>query len=180
MVELEWNSPYFDRRSWILDHMDVLHIDHKEALVLLLVDFYNEQHIPIDHDHIKEKLKISAEDVEAIFMSLSEKGYLEIEFKNNVLTFNIEGVYVGRTDDIEQTISRSLLEEFEMEFKRTLSSFEMQRILDLADAYDARMVICALNEAAVNEKRSLDYIERILVSWKEKGLSVEDVENGKR
>ena len=75
---------------------------------------------------------------------------------------------------------RSLIEEFEAEFKRTLSSMEMERILQLASYYDERMVICALNEAAVYEKRNLNYIESILVSWKEKGFSVEDVESGKR
>ena len=56
----------------------------------------------------------------------------------------------------------------------------MERILQLASYYDERMVICALNEAAVYEKRNLNYIESILVSWKEKGFSVEDVESGKR
>ena len=42
------------------------------------------------------------------------------------------------------------------------------------------MVIVALNEAASYDKRDLNYIERILISWTDKGLSVEDVENGKR
>ena len=56
----------------------------------------------------------------------------------------------------------------------------MERILQLGDEYDSRMVICALNEAAVYDKRNLNYIENILISWRQKGLSTEDVESGKR
>ena len=43
-----------------------------------------------------------------------------------------------------------------------------------------RRVICALNEAVCNEACDLNYIERILQNWQQKGLSTEDIENGKR
>ena len=56
----------------------------------------------------------------------------------------------------------------------------MQRIIDMASMYDERRVICALNEAVCNEVCDLNYIERILQNWQQKGLSTEDLENGKR
>ena len=77
-------------------------------------------------------------------------------------------------------IQHSLMEQFEMSFGRTLSTNEMQRILHLADLYDERRVICALNEAVVYNSLSLNYVERVLVSWKQKGLTIEELENGIR
>ena len=41
-------------------------------------------------------------------------------------------------------------------------------------------MICALNEASVYNKRNLTYIENVLISWSNKGLSTEDIESGIR
>lgn len=176
---MEWTSPYLDHKVWILDHLQSLHLEPKEVLVLLLIDYYNDMNKTIHHESIADKLHIDVEEVENLFVSLADKGYLNIAYKDGGLHFDIEGVYKQEQKKV-QGFHRSLVEEFEVEFKRTLSSMEMERILQLASTYDERMVICALNEAAVYEKRNLNYIESILVSWTEKGLSVEDVESGKR
>ena len=59
--------------------------------------------------------------------------------------------------------------------------FELSIVLLLIYGFiHEKDVICALNEAVVYEKVDLNYIERILISWMNKGLSVQDVENGKR
>lgn len=176
---MEWTSPYLDHKIWILDHLESLHLDTKEALVLLLIDYYNDMHKTIHHEMIAEKLHVDIEEVENLFVSLADKGYLHISYKEGSLHFDIAGVYAQEQRKVQGS-HRSLVEEFEAEFKRTLSSMEMERILQLASHYDERMVICALNEAAVYEKRNLNYIESILISWTDKGLSVEDVESGKR
>ena len=158
MADFNFNAPYVDRRTWIIDHLQDLVLEPKEILVVLLIDFFNQQHISIDHELISEKLKISVD---------------------GSLIFNIEGIFeLSKTSDT--SIDRSLLEQFEMEFARPLSSTEMQRIIDMASMYDERRVICALNEAVCNEVCDLNYIERILQNWQQKGLSTEDLENGKR
>ena len=115
--------------------------------------------------------------MEDIFTELSDKGYLTLDYANGSLIFNIEGIFeLSKASDT--SIDRSLLEQFEMEFARPLSSSEMQRIIDMASMYDERQVICALN--VCNEVSDLNYIERILQNWQQKGLSTEDLENGKR
>lgn len=179
MDKLDWNAPYLDRKVWLLDHLQDLHVDAKEALVLLLIDHFNTMHVSIHHQLICEKLKITEDEVEELFGSLSEKGYLALDFKDGELLFDIRGIFDQENID-EVPLNRSLLEEFEEEFKRSLSPVEMDRILNLAAEYDERMVIVALNEAASYDKRDINYIERILISWRNKGLSIEDVENGKR
>ena len=172
MADFDFNAPYVDRRTWIIDHLQDLILEPKEILVVLLIDFFNQQHISIDHELISEKLKISVDEVE-------DKGYLTLDYADGSLIFNIVGIFeLSNTNNT--AIDRSLLEQFEMEFARPLSSTEMQRIIDMASMYDERRVICALNEAVCNEACDLNYIERILQNWQQKGLSTGDIENGKR
>ena len=179
MADFDFNAPYVDRRAWIIDHLQDLILEPKEILVVLLIDFFNQQHISIDHELISEKLKISVDEVEDIFTELSDKGYLSLDYADGSLIFNIEGIFeLSKASDT--SIDRSLLEQFEMEFAHPLSSTQMQRIIDMASMYDERRVICALNEAVCNEACDLNYIERILQNWQQKGLSTEDIENGKR
>lgn len=178
MEEL-WNKPYFDRRTWLLDHLESLHIDAKEAIVLMLIDYCKDIKVMITHEIIAQKCKMEVDEVEEIFLSLSDKGYLNIKMNKGNIDFDIQGVYEQKNFGSD-SIQRSLIDTFEYEFKRTLSSYEMQRIIEMASVYDERRVICALNEAVVYEKTDLNYIEKILISWKQKGYSIEDVENGLR
>ena len=62
---------------------------------------------------------------------------------------------------------------------RAKGSYYDEESADFAVAFIER-VICALNEAVCNEACDLNYIERILQNWQQKGLSTEDIENGKR
>lgn len=179
MNEINWKAPYLDRRTWLLDHLQELNVDCKEILVLLLIDYGNQVHANITHEWIREKIKLEIEEIEEIFMSLSDKGYLDIGLNEGNLEFDISGVFEVK-DTNDEVLQRSLLEVFESEFRRTLSSSEMQRIINLSSKYDERRVRCALNEAVVYQKVNLNYIESILVSWMDKGLSIEDLENGIR
>lgn len=179
MEKLNWNAPYMDRQAWILDHLQDLHVDAQEALVILLIDFLNKNQIPIQHQIIADKCKIDVEKVEEIFASLSQKGYLTIDFEKGKLLFCLDGL-LNISAPAGEPLSQSIITEFEDEFGRSLSPFEMQKILELAQLHGERKVICALNEAAAYDSRDLNYIERILVSWHTKGLTTEDVECGKR
>lgn len=96
------------------------------------------------------------------------------------LIFDLSGVYTS-AQTIEQSVQTvSLFDEFETEFARPLSSSEMQRLSSWLDVYDQQLILYALYEASVYEKRSLDYIERILADWKRRNLTAEEYEEGKR
>ena len=53
---MDWNAPYLNHKIWILDHLEQLHCEPKEALVLLLIDLYNDLRQPIHHEEIGQKL----------------------------------------------------------------------------------------------------------------------------
>ncbi|MDO4465622.1 MAG: DnaD domain protein [Bacillota bacterium] len=176
--KLSWDSPYMNHTAYILDHMAELNLEPNELLTLLLIEFYNSQGIIFGDEMMAEKLRISEDDVEEIFESLSDKGFLTIEFKNGDIYFNIAGVM--EADAKGEKLSRSLIEEFEMEFKRTLSPNEMSRIMELGDIYGEKRVLIALDEASVRDIRNINYVETILTAWKNKNLSDEDLDEGKR
>lgn len=59
---------------------------------------------------------------------------------------------------------------FEQEFGRPLSSIEFQRIGQWLeeDHYQPEILKLALREAVLNQAYSFNYVDRILLSWKEK------------
>ena len=178
--EISWNAPYFDRRTWLLSELASLNVTAEEALTLLLIDYFNGLGQLITHDVIAAKLHCDSEHVDELFAALSAKGYLKIDLKEGRLVFDISGTYASQ-HSIEQSVHTvSLFDEFETEFARPLSSAEMQRLSAWMDTYDQQMILYALYEAGVYDKRSLDYIERILVEWKRRGLTPQEYEEGKR
>jgi DnaD/phage-associated family protein len=178
----DWNSPYLNRNSWLLYNLDKLDVTPQEALVLLVVNFINENGLSMRDDYVSSKCRMTSEQLDDCLESLSAKGYLEIKVVNARVEFNLAGVMQSQKPEPKTSPadSSSLLKEFSMEFARPLSGTEMERILQMADSFEESMILRALDEAAMYDKRSIAYVEKVLASWKEKGLSAEDVENGKR
>lgn len=180
MDRKDWYAPWFDTTAWIFEHLQDLNLDPQEALVVLVINHFNKKNETVTYDALMEKCHLSAELVEECFESLSAKGYLTIDTRNKSLRFLLEGM-MDSPVKAGTPINHALIQEFQEEFQgRTLSSSDMERILEMGEKYDERMVLQALSEAAVYDKRSLSYIESVLASWKARGLTVEDVENGKR
>ena len=75
---------------------------------------------------------------------------------------------------------QSLFDVFEREFARPLSQLELQRMSEWMGKYDQRLILYALREALLYDKRSFDYIERILAEWKKRNFTVREYEEGKR
>ncbi len=56
----------------------------------------------------------------------------------------------------------------------------MERILRWQEEFEESVILRALDEAAAYDRRSLNYIESLLQSWKQRGLSAQDIESGLR
>lgn len=72
---------------------------------------------------------------------------------------------------IQEKISE-LYQNFEAEFGRPLSPMEYQRIGQWLeeDHYQVELIQLALREAVLNQAYSLNYIDRILLSWERKNI----------
>lgn len=73
-----------------------------------------------------------------------------------------------------------LLSLFEEEFGRTISSNETMLISQMENDYDDLLIRYALREAMTRGKKSVQYIDRILVDWKQRDFTTKDYEEGKR
>lgn len=74
----------------------------------------------------------------------------------------------------------NLIELFEQEFARTISSIECQRLADWSEKYGDTLVRYALREALMYQTKNFDYIDRILLAWEQKGMTAEMYEDGER
>ena len=75
-------------------------------------------------------------------------------------------------------IPQSLFDLFLEQFKRPLSSTEMDKLCNWMKEYEQEFIICALREAVVYKKLNFNYIDKILVTWKANGKTLEEL-NGK-
>lgn len=181
MIELaDWNKPYINKGVWIFENLQDLNLEPAEALLIFVINYFNETHQPVDYDLLVEKCHMSPEELDETIENLSAKGYLSFDTSGRSLGFVLEGL-LDLPAASGKPVNQSLISEFQQEFQgRTLSSSDMDKIIELSERYDERMILAALSEAAVYDKRSIPYVESVLANWSMKGLSAEDVENGKR
>lgn len=179
MMKKWWNENWVDRRCWILEHLDTLTLSCEEVLVILLIDYMNEHHLAVRHDSLAQKLSLDSDRIDDILSNLSVKGYLTIDYHKGQIQFDIDGVF---EDDTKRgtTFDVSLFELFESEFARPLSQMEVTRLSEWVSLYPQKLITYALREALVGDHKSFDYIDRILLEWTRRGLSPEDIEDGKR
>ncbi|MBM7544178.1 DnaD domain-containing protein [Periweissella beninensis] len=75
---------------------------------------------------------------------------------------------------INTATSRSeIFANIESEFRRPLSSIELQKISEWLDSYSFKpeMILLALKEAVLNNVYNLRYIEQILINWQQKNIN---------
>ncbi len=178
-MEKWWNKRFINRRDWILDNLTELSLTSDETLVILMIDFLNQHMITITHGILAEKFKKDSDEIDDILSHLTAKGYLSLQFDQGKIIFSIDGVF---DDHKEKSIAfdQSMFDLFESEFGRPLSQTELQRMSDWLENYDQKLIGYALREAVTYDRKSFDYIDRILVEWKKTGMSAEQYERGDR
>ncbi|EGL82232.1 primosome, DnaD subunit [Caldalkalibacillus thermarum TA2.A1] len=101
------------------------------------------------------------------------------------LTINVEEVAAAKDRDVwpaehhpdsSKDAEGRVFKRFEQEFGRPLSPMECETIatwLD-EDQLDPQIILLALKEAVIANKRSLRYIDKILLEWQKNGLTTVD------
>lgn len=178
-MEQWWNEHFINRRDYILDHFEDMSISCEECMAVLLIDFMNQHNIPISHGILASKMKMDNTAVDDLLSNLSQKGYLQITYKDKKIAFLIDGIFdtpKEKTIDFDQ----SLFDVYESEFARPLTQVELQRMSEWMSTYDQKLILYSLREAVLYDKRGFDYIERILMDWKKRNFTAQDYEEGKR
>ena len=169
---------YIDRIRYILSEFESINLNAEEGMIILLIQFYNDQKQTVEPVEIAKKLKVDVDHIDEVINGLSEKGYLKVGFTNRSLEFNLDGVFEQSEEAME--FNETLFEMFENEFKRPLTQIELQRLSDWIKTYELKLISYALREASINKKWSFDYIDKILYEWQRKGITAEKYESGEK
>ena len=111
--------------------------------------------------------------------------------KENNLLSNINSLPVSPFPDVEKQLEEKEQEQqklygtpiihlYEERFNRLLSQRELQIICQWKEEYDDKLLRYAFREMLVQDKNSVDYVDRILLDWKKRGLTAEQYEGGER
>ena len=159
-----WKKPHINRRDWIIDQFEHLNISHQEMALLLMIDLLNQQQETISPSLLAKKLAITDQELDTLLHRLMSRNMVDILTNNHEVTFSIDGVFVQSSPYDELT--HDLLSAFEKEFGRPLSAAEMLKLNDMSAHFDEKIIIYGLREAIINQKLSMNYIERIVRSKK--------------
>ena len=169
---MKWFEQRFvNRRDWILDHLEFLGLSEKETVLVLLMDFMNENRMPISIDALARKSGISEKEVDETVSVLYAKKYLDIRASGRKVSFRLDGLFETDVAREVSVIDRSVFELFESELKRPLTQKDMEKITEWNRIYDKKLVIQALREASMYQAVSLPYIDKILREWNNKGIT---------
>lgn len=163
------NERSVNKRDFLLDHLEERNLDAKEALCLMLIDFFNQHHISISHDHLATKLKLSLEQVDELLSALQEKNYLSFGYDGKSVQFDISGIFEEEVREKPMLFDGSIFDLFEREFGRPITQLEMERMSEWLRIYDSEWIILALREAIVQDKINFNYINKILMNWEKDG-----------
>ena len=104
---------------------------------------------------------------------------------------NINNARVSPFPDVEEQLqiqeqeltdmyNSPLFDLYEQGFGRPLSQREVQTICQWTKEYEDRLIRYALREALTYNKQSIDYVDRTLLKWKQRGFTAEQYEEGER
>ncbi|MCR5228952.1 MAG: DnaD domain protein [Solobacterium sp.] len=177
---MQWyEQRYVNRRDWVLEHLELLGLTAQETVIVLLIDFMNDNHMDISIDALHKKSGFTETEVDQIISVLCAKKYLEIRVSSKSVAFRLDGLYSTDTAKEERVMDLPLFETFESELKRPLNQREMEKISEWNRKIDRKMILYALREASAFQKLSIPYIDSVLRSWIEKGYTAEMIEKGK-
>ena len=179
-LHMKWYEEKFVlRRDWILDHLELIGLNSEEAIVALMIDFMNQHNMFFWMEDLAHKVNMDAKKVDQAISSLCARRYLQIQAAGGSVRFDLSGLYETDTAKSERVLDSKLFDLFEEEFHRPLSQMEMTKISEWNRTTDRKLVIYALREASAYHSLSINYIDKILRSWKEKGVTAKMIEEGK-
>ncbi len=172
-----YEAAYIDRRIWVLDHLDQYKLNAEEALVILQLVHFNDCGRPISLESLSKHCGLSSEKVDKAMAGLSRKGYLSIQVNGADVHYLTDGLFEEKTI---LTSDSDLIDLYQKEFKRTLSSTEIDKLNDWLSRMDRAYLVHALREALMYNKVNFTYIDRILAQWQKDKTTIEQLNEGKR
>ena len=177
IVNIIKDKPLFIPRILVNNYKN-LGISDEELIVIMVIMSYGEK-VVYDPEVFAKDINGNKREIMKVIDSLCDKSILSLLIeKNNKKTYEyitLDSLYEKLLNIVldnkeEKEIDNSIFSMFEEEFGRTLSPMEYEKIKEwITSGNSNELIECALREAVMNKVDNLNYIDRILVSWRKKG-----------
>lgn len=163
----------------LVNYYKNLYLQENEVMVILMIDLCLQRNITfVSPDMLALKMNYSVQEIDKVYASLSSRGYVVNKNEGGKLITSLDGIkdvlmsqfimenskkVISNNDD-----SNSIYSLFENEFGRALTPFEIDTIRDwIESGFSIDLVKSALNEAVRNKVRSIKYVDRVLLNYRQ-------------
>ena len=181
MINLVKERPIFIPKI-LLHNYKKLGITDEELIVIMVVMNYGDKVI-YDPELFASDIDCDKKKIMMIIDSLCDKNILSLIIeKNNKKAYeyiSLDILYeklfnIAMGNEEKQESDDSIFSTFESELGRTLSPMEYEKIKEwITSGNSNEIIVLALKEAVLNGVNNLNYIDRILDSWRKKGYKNE-------
>ena len=170
-----------DFRYLLLEYYRKLHINENELAVLLMIDhLLGQKNTLITPDLLSLKMSLSSKDLDKIFVSLIERGFLLFDTGKNikvslkplkkklyeVFEESLAKEHETKISEEKSKVLQNIYQVFEKELSRPLSPLEISLIGEWVDrGYKDERIIEALRTALSKGKKTLKSVDKILLQW---------------
>lgn len=172
------NNKKFVIEANFIEEANMLNLTLQEFLLLMY--FENSDDLTFDLDKICNKLKIDKNSILTAYNNLLINKIITLnsekdEFGRRIEKVSLEGFYNKqkeiRKEEKDKMLKEDIFSTFEKEFKRPLSSMEIEIIKAwLEKMYSEDLILAALKEAVYNGATNIRYIDTILYEWNKNNL----------
>lgn len=163
-----WNKAYINRRDWILENLGSMKLSPTQTLVLLMIDFLNQQGVPITLELLAERTAVESHVVDETIHDLVRQNILAIKVSKDALEFYLDGLF---QDGVRyEYVNEGIFEVFESEFGRLLSQNELMTLNTWLSKYSEADILDGLRNAVIYKKVSMQYINAILANKQKERL----------
>lgn len=181
MINLVKERPIFIPKI-LLHNYKKIGITDEELIVIMVVMNYGDKVI-YDPELFASDIDCDKKKIMMIIDSLCDKNILSLIIeKNNKKAYeyiSLDILYeklfnIAMGNEEKQESDDSIFSTFESELGRTLSPMEYEKIKEwITSGNSNEIIVLALKEAVLNGVNNLNYIDRILDSWRKKGYKNE-------
>lgn len=176
---MEYMPDALDFRYLLIEYYKKIGLKETEFAVIMVIDHLLQQgNTFVTADLLQLKMGFSLDEIDAILVTLLNKGFLEFDNENNVMKTTIKPLRKRLYQEFQMALlERKKVDEkieqddnifvtFQKELGRSLSPVEIQRIREwLSYGYEEKIIIDALKEALAKNKKSIRSIDKILLKW---------------
>lgn len=157
-----WTKRYVNRRDWIFENLGTLKLSPEQVVVVCMIDYMNQYHMPIDLKELASRCFMDLETVDMVIHTLTLQNALEIKPGKERIEFSLEPLF--KNGILYEYVDQTIFEIFEGEFGRPLSQNELERLNQWLSQYTQNEIINGLRTAIIYQKLNFAYINTILAN----------------